>query len=138
MFKYNVHPFLGNPQHHTSVMNQICPLPNLGENMLLRIPMVYYLSLCQINGELERFQVTNRDNDHDNDGNYQENEEYLISHKIIGRKKVDRYHNPYNVIIALGNGEISEVPLNLFNFDAPDECAQYAKENHVLDEPGWK
>ena len=42
------------------------------------------------------------------------------------------------MIIAWGNGEISDVSLNLFVQDAPNECAQYAKENHLLDEPGLK
>ena len=42
------------------------------------------------------------------------------------------------MIIAWENGEISEVPLNSFEQDAPDECARYAKENKLLDEPGWK
>ena len=91
-----------------------------------------------INGELDTFRVTNRDNNLSNDGNYQENGEYWKSHRIMGHEKVDRHHNPYNLIIAWENGEISEVPLNLFEHDAPDECALYAKENHLLDEPGWK
>ena len=42
------------------------------------------------------------------------------------------------MIIAWENGEISEVPLTSFKHDAPDECAPYAKENQLLDEPGWK
>ena len=98
---------------------------------------VLYLPIST-NGELEKFRVMNRDNDHGNDANYQQNGEYWKSHRIIGHKKVDRYHNPYNVIIEWGNGEISEIPLKLFEQDAPDECALYAKENHLLDEPGWK
>ena len=36
------------------------------------------------------------------------------------------------------NGEISEVPLTTFDQDEPNECARYAKENLLLDEPGWK
>ena len=46
---------------------------------MLSLPM-------SINGELERFQGTNRDNEHDNDGNYQDNGEYWKSHRIIGHK----------------------------------------------------
>ena len=37
-----------------------------------------------INGELDAFQVTNRDNKYDNDGIYQENGEYWKPHRIIG------------------------------------------------------
>ena len=55
-----------------------------------------------INGELETFRLTNQDNDHGNDGNYQENRKYWKSHRIIGHEKVDRHHNPYNLIIAWG------------------------------------
>ena len=80
--------------------------------------------------------MTNRDNNHGNVGIYQENGEYWKLNRIIGHEKVDRHHSPYNLIIAWENGEISEVPLNLFEHDAPDECALYAKENHLLDEPG--
>ena len=82
--------------------------------------------------------MTNQDNDHNHDGNYQDNGEYWKSYRIIGHKKVDRYHNPHNVITAWGNGEISEVSINLFEQNAPNECARYAKENHSLDEPGLK
>ena len=91
-----------------------------------------------INGELERFRVTNRDNDHDNDGNNQDNGEHWKPNKIIEHKKLDRFHNSYNVIIAWENGEISEILLTMFDQDEPNECAQYAKEKHLLDEPGWE
>ena len=91
-----------------------------------------------LNGELERFRVTNRGNEHGIDGNHQDNGEYWKSHRIIQHRKVDLDYNSYNVIIAWGNGEVSEVPLTLFEHDAPDECARYAKENQLLNEPGWR
>ena len=71
------------------------------------------------NGELERFRVANRDNDHDNNGNYLDNGEYWKPNKIIEHKKVDRLHN---------NREISEIPLTMFDQDEPNEYARYAKE----------
>ena len=63
--------------------------------------------------------------------------------KKNGHEKVDQHHknyngSSYNLQIAWENGEISEVPLKLFAHDAPVECAIYAKENDLLDQPGWK
>ena len=50
------------------------------------------------------------------------------------------WHNgsSYNLRIVWKNGEISEVPLKLFVYDAPVEFALYAKENNLLGEPRWK
>ena len=71
------------------------------------------------------------------------NGEYWKFHKIIGHEKVSQGHknyngSSYNLRIAWENGEISEVPFKLFVHDAPVECAMYAKENNLLDEPDWK
>ena len=73
----------------------------------------------------------------------EENGEYWKFRKIIGHEKVDQYHknyngSSYNLRIAWENGEVSEVPLKLFAQDAQVECAIYAKENDLLDTPGWK
>ena len=73
----------------------------------------------------------------------EENGEYWKFRKIIGHEKVSQHHknyngSSYNLRIAWENGEVSEVPLKQFTHDAPVECALYAKENDLLDEPGWK
>ena len=72
-----------------------------------------------------------------------ENGEYWKFRKIIGHEKVSQNQknyngSSYNLRIAWENGEILEVPLKQFAHDAPVECAMYAKENNLLDEPGWK
>ena len=45
---------------------------------------------------------------------------------------------PNNVQVAWENGEITPQPLTKFGKDAPEVCAQYAKENNLLDLDGWK
>ena len=52
-----------------------------------------------IDGELGKFRVANRDNDHSN-----ENGEHWKPNKIIDHRKMDRPHNSYNVVIAWENG----------------------------------
>ena len=36
------------------------------------------------------------------------------------------------------NGEVTSEPLSIFAADDPVSCAVYAKENNLLDTPGWK
>ena len=73
----------------------------------------------------------------------EENGEYWKFQKTIGHEKANHHQmnyssSSYNLRIAWENGEISEVPLKLFAHDATVECAIYAKENDLLDKPGWK
>ena len=35
------------------------------------------------------------------------------------------------------NGDIANEPLNIIVADDPVSCAIYAKENNLLDQPGW-
>jgi hypothetical protein len=44
----------------------------------------------------------------------------------------------YNVFPEWENGEITSEPLTIFGKDDPVSCAVYARENDLLDEPGWK
>jgi hypothetical protein len=44
----------------------------------------------------------------------------------------------YNVQIEWESGEIAYEPLNVFVSDDPVTCAVYARENALLDLPGWK
>jgi len=45
----------------------------------------------------------------------------------------------YNVLVEWENGEISYEPLNVFAKDDPVvACALYARDNDLLDTPGWK
>ena len=44
----------------------------------------------------------------------------------------------YNVIVEWENGEITPEPLSIIAANNPVTCAIYAKENVLLDTPGWK
>ena len=44
----------------------------------------------------------------------------------------------YNVMVEWENGEITSEPLQTIAADDPVTCAIYAKENNLLDKPGWK
>jgi hypothetical protein len=44
----------------------------------------------------------------------------------------------YNVMIQWENGETTTEPLRLIAADNPVMCAIYARDNNLLDLPGWK
>ena len=44
----------------------------------------------------------------------------------------------YNVMVEWENGEVTTEPLQIIAADDPVTCAIYAKENNLLDLPGWK
>ena len=44
----------------------------------------------------------------------------------------------YNVMIEWENGEVTAEPLKTIGADDPVTCALYAKENGLLDTPGWR
>ena len=44
----------------------------------------------------------------------------------------------YNVTMEWENGEITPEPLNIIGADDPVACAIYARDNNLLDLPGWK
>ena len=43
----------------------------------------------------------------------------------------------YNVVIEWENGEITSEPLSIIGADDPIPCANYARENDLLNTPGW-
>ena len=44
----------------------------------------------------------------------------------------------YNIMVEWENGEITSEPLGVIAADDPVSCAVYAKENNLLNTPGWK
>jgi hypothetical protein len=44
----------------------------------------------------------------------------------------------YDLLIEWENGEITKEPLKVIATDDPVTCAIYARENGLLDQPGWK
>jgi hypothetical protein len=44
----------------------------------------------------------------------------------------------YNVLVQWEDGSSQYEPLDIIGKDDPVSCAKYAKENNLLDEPGWK
>jgi hypothetical protein len=44
----------------------------------------------------------------------------------------------YDLMIEWENGEIAKEPLKFIATDDPVTCALYARENGLLDKPGWK
>ena len=73
----------------------------------------------------------------------EENGEYQKFYKIQGHKQTKQNHkgycgSSYNLRIVGGNREILEVPLNKFADNTLVECAVYARQNDVVNKPGWK
>jgi hypothetical protein len=54
----------------------------------------------------------------------------IISHEVQGSQ--------ITLLIKWENGEIIKEPLRIIAADAPVICAIYARENGLLDQPGWK
>ena len=68
---------------------------------------------------------------------------YWKFRKIVSHQHVDRNHPDYNgssinVIVEWENGEQTVEPLAIIAESDPITCAVYAKDNNLLDEPGWK
>ena len=64
--------------------------------------------------------------------------------KILAHQgPLDSNHKDYkgstfNISIEWENGEVSEEPLTIIAADDPVTCAIYARDNNLLDTPGWK
>jgi hypothetical protein len=43
-----------------------------------------------------------------------------------------------NILMEPENGEITKLPLKIIATDNPVTCTIYARENGLLDQPGWK
>jgi hypothetical protein len=54
----------------------------------------------------------------------------IISHEVQGSK--------ITLLIKWENGEITKEPLSIIAADDPVTCAIYARENGLLNQPGWK
>ena len=44
----------------------------------------------------------------------------------------------WNTLTNWGDGSSSYEPLHIIGKDMPDMCAQYALDNNLLNQPGWK
>ena len=63
----------------------------------------------------------------------------ITSHQgPLNPKHPDYNGSSYNVMIEWENGEISAEPLNVIAKDDPVAVAVYAKDNDLLNTPGWK
>ena len=63
----------------------------------------------------------------------------IISHEGPLEQNHPSYNgSKYNVKVEWENGEITTEPLTIIAADDPVTCAIYAKENGLLDKPGWK
>jgi hypothetical protein len=49
-----------------------------------------------------------------------------------------KYKDPRLLLIERENGEITKEPLRIIAANDPVKCAIYARENGLLDQPGWK
>jgi hypothetical protein len=58
------------------------------------------------------------------------NSSAFVSHEYKGSQ--------CNVLIEWESGEITNEPLGVIAADDPVSCAIYARENNLLDQPGWK
>ena len=65
--------------------------------------------------------------------------QHIISHHgPLKPDHCDYKGSSYNVMIEWENGEVTAEPLQVIASDDPVTCAIYAKENNLLDLPGWK
>jgi hypothetical protein len=63
----------------------------------------------------------------------------IISHQGPLSKDDPGYKgSKYNVLVDWEDGECTFEPLDIIGADDPVSCALYAKQNNLLDEPGWK
>ena len=63
----------------------------------------------------------------------------IVGHEgPLAKGHPDYNGSTYNVQIEWENGEITSEPLNVIASDDPVTCAVYARENSILDLPGWK
>jgi hypothetical protein len=64
---------------------------------------------------------------------------HIVGHEgPLNKSHPDYNGSLYNVQIEWENGEITSEPLNVIAPDDPVTCAIYARENSLLDLPGWK
>ena len=62
-----------------------------------------------------------------------------IAHEGLRSPKHPNYNgSKYNVLVQWEDGSVTNEVLNIFGKDDLVSCAQYAKDNKMRDEPGWK
>ena len=63
----------------------------------------------------------------------------IVAHQGPLRPEDEHYNgSSYNVKLEWEDGTMTYEPLNVISADDPVTCAIYAKENDLLDTPGWK
>ena len=63
----------------------------------------------------------------------------IVSHQGPPSSNHPEYRgSTYNVQVEWETGEITTEPLNIIAADDPVYCAIYARDNNLLDQPGWK
>jgi hypothetical protein len=63
----------------------------------------------------------------------------IITHQgPLSKRHPDYKGNPHNVVVAWSNRDQSLEPLHLIASDNPVSCALYARDNQLLDLPGWR
>jgi len=112
------------------------------------------INAMQNNNEKTKFRVKIKDTDFEELMSYQEVVDHINKDltndvlwkykRIIGHQgplrpgHKDYMNSSYNVRVEWEDGSITTIPLNLIAADDPVSCAQYAKENNLLEKPGWK
>ena len=62
----------------------------------------------------------------------------LVAHQHTPLNHPDRNGSEYNVQVEWENGEVTSEPLDFLAKDIPVDLAMYAKEQNLLNLPGWK
>ena len=97
---------------------------------------------CSVNNnEYEEIIAYNDLLDHINKAGNDEDQVLWKFRRITGHEgplTADSSRSLYNVMIEWENGEITSEPLSTIASDNPVTCAIYARENNLLELPGWK
>jgi hypothetical protein len=62
----------------------------------------------------------------------------LLVHQHTSLGHLDRNGSDYNIKVEWETGEVTQEPLAILTKDIPVDLAKYAKDNDLLDQPGWK
>ena len=63
----------------------------------------------------------------------------ITAHEGLLSTKHPNYNgSKYNLLVQREDGSVTREPLDIFGKDDPVSCSQYAKDNNLLEEPGWK
>ena len=56
----------------------------------------------------------------------------------LSPKRLNYNGSKYNVLVQWDDGSVTREPLDIFGKDDPVSCVEYAMDNNLLEEPGWK